>query len=98
MSGIKPQALTELYRSLHARGLTTEIMAAGLGVSGGALRRMISGHRAPRGPIWKGFLELLTTPELQLIASVEQSSTWNRRRRPIWTPEVARKIAQSKAA
>ena len=87
MSGLKPQAMTEFYRAMHARGVTTETLAAQLGVSGGAVRRILSGHR--RSSVLRKRLEtLLTERERTLFAGVEQSSTWNTKR-PRWTAEKA---------
>lgn len=82
MSGLKPQALIEFYWSLHARGKTTELLAEDLGVSGGAVRRLISGHRKRRGPIWANLSKILTPAERELLAQVEQSSTWNTKKKP----------------
>lgn len=82
MSGLKPQALTEFYWHLHNRCVTTEDLARRLGVSGGAVRRLITGHRRREGPLWKNLQTILTASERILLAEVEQSSTWNTRRRP----------------
>ena len=77
MSGIKPLPLTEFYRALHARGLSTELLAEQLGVAGGTLRRKIGGLARRQGPVWRGFLDLLTERERALLAEVEQCSAWN---------------------
>jgi hypothetical protein len=79
MSGIKPQPLAEFYRLLHARGETTGTLATKLCISGGALRRVIGGHRR-RGHLWRKLAPLLTAKEISLLKDVEQSSTWNARR------------------
>lgn len=95
--GIRPQQTTELYRKLHARGMTTQRLANEIGCSGGAVRRLISGHRKPAGPIWRRMQQLLTREELALLnATVEQFSTWNMKkpRRPKWTPEIAAALAR----
>ena len=91
MSGLKPQPLTEFYRSLRARGLTTDTLAASLGVSGGAVRRILGGHRR-KGPLWTRLAPLLNAREIQLLRDVEQCSAWNTKRlskRPKWTAAKA---------
>jgi hypothetical protein len=91
MSGMKPLPLTEFYRSLRARGATTDTLAAALGVSGGAVRRILGGHRR-KGHLWPKLARLLTERELRLLADVEQCAAWNTRRaakRPRWTPALA---------
>lgn len=93
MSGFKPIELAAFYRSLHHRGMTTTILAAQLGVSGGAVRRLIGSMRARRGLIWRGLNELLTERERALLATVEQSATWNKRqaaKRPGWNRDKAK--------
>jgi hypothetical protein len=90
MSGIKPVALTEFYRSLHARGEGTQSLAGALGVSGGAVRRLLGGLRR-KGALWRRLEALLTGRERALLGDVEQCSAWNMRRaarnRPRWTGE-----------
>jgi hypothetical protein len=96
MSGIKPAPLTEFYRSLKERGVRTEDLAATLGVSGGAVRRILGGHRR-KGPLWRRLAPLLSERERQLMADVEQCSAWNMKRlskRPHWTPEKSALLAQ----
>lgn len=97
MSGIKPAALTEFYASLHDRGVTTDILADAVGVSGGAIRRLITCHRRRRGPTWDNLCLWLTAREIQLLETVEQSSTWNMKQ-PLWTPEKAQRLAPPHAA
>jgi hypothetical protein len=90
MSGIKPQELTRFYALLRERGLTTDLLAEQLDVSGGVVRRLIGGFRPRRGPTWRAFLRLLTDDERKLIFDVEQCPTWNVRqseKRPVMTPE-----------
>ncbi len=87
MSGIKPQPLTEFYRSLHARGESTDSLARQLGVSGAKLRKLIGLLQRRSGLAWKGLLSRLTERERALLLSVEQCSSWNNRQRamrPSW--------------
>lgn len=101
MSGLKPLPLTEFYRSLRSRGVTTELLAATLGVSGGTLRKKIGCLSARRGPTWRGLLALLNDREKQLLAEVEQCSSWNIRqsaKRPRWTPALRATLTISSAA
>lgn len=95
MSGIKPLPLVEFYRALHARGETTTTLAASLGVSGGAVRRVLAGLRR-RGPLYHRLERLLTPRERALLAHVEQCSAWNSRpaalHRPRWTPATAARL------
>jgi hypothetical protein len=101
MSGIKPIELTQFYASLHARGLTTDTLAAHLGVSGAKLRKMIGLLQRRRGIAWKGLLGLLTEREKSLLLHVEQSSTWRNRQRakqPRWSFEKASAIAAERSA
>lgn len=90
MSGLKPTPMAEFYRSLHARGETTDTLADTLRVSGGAVRRLLAGHRR-KGVLWGKLAALLTERERALLADVEQCPAWNKRaaRRPRWTPEKA---------
>jgi hypothetical protein len=95
MAGIKPLPLTEFYRSLHARGESTDTLAIKLGVSGGAVRRLFAGLRR-RGPLWRRLEQLLNDKERQLLRDVEQCSAWNAKRtakRPVWTPEKAKALS-----
>lgn len=80
MNGLKPLALREFYWSLHDRGEDTATLASKCGVSGGAVRRLITGHRRRRGALWTSLREKLTPRERSLLSEVEQSSTWNTRR------------------
>lgn len=77
MSGLKDQALTEFYRSLHDRHQTTELLAEKLDVSGGTVRKLIGMHAPRGGATWRFLLALLTDRERELLQSMEQSSTWN---------------------
>ncbi len=77
MSGIKDQALTEFYRSLHGRGMKTAQLAEKLEVSGGTVRKLIGMHAPRGGATWRFLLALLTEKERELLQSMEQSSTWN---------------------
>jgi hypothetical protein len=89
--GIKPTSLTEFYRSLRARGMTTDLLAEEIGRSGGAVRRVIGGLRR-RAPWWSRFEALLTERERELLGDVEQCPTWNKPReakRPRWNAEKA---------
>jgi DNA-binding CsgD family transcriptional regulator len=85
---IKPLPLTEFYRALHARGVRTQDLADALGVSGGAVRRLLAGLRR-KGGLWRRLEALLTARERALLADVEQCSAWNNRRaakkRPRWS-------------
>ncbi len=98
MSGIKPLPLTEFYRSLHARGETTEGLAAKLNVSGAVVRKLIGLLKPRRGCTWRGLQALLTERERQLLATVEQCSAWNirqRAKRPVWTAEKVADLAET---
>lgn len=94
--GIKPATAHEFYASLHARGETTSTLAVKIGCSGGAVRRLITGHRKPAGPIWRRLITLLTEHEKALLnQTVEQCSTWNIQRgrlRPQFTADTARRL------
>lgn len=101
MSGIKPIDLTEFYRLLHGRGLSTEILAERIGVSGGTVRKLIGGFKPRRGAVWVAILRRLTPGEKALLFRVEQSPTWNSHvaaRRETFTPEKAAQIAAAKRA
>lgn len=90
MSGLKPQALTEFYRSLSARGVTTDILALQIGVSGATVRKLIGLLKRRRGLVWRRLQNHLTDREKQLLADVEQCSSWNisqSKKRPRWTHE-----------
>ena len=98
MSGLKPQPLTEFYRSLAARGLSTQILAETLGVSTATLSRKIAGCRARRGLAWRGLWELLNEREKSLLEQVSNSSAWNLRqsaRRPRWDREKSADLAET---
>jgi hypothetical protein len=98
MSGIKPIALTEFYRSLHARGESTENLARQLNVSGAVVRKLIGLLKRRRGLAWEGLLRLLTERERELLAHVEQCSAWNirqRAKRPAWTAQKASQLAST---
>jgi hypothetical protein len=94
--GIKPTALQEFYRSLHGRGVTTDGLAEQIGLSGGAVRRILSGHRR-KSWWWPRFAALLTKPELKLLKDVEQCATWNSKhaaKRPRWTVAKAEQFGK----
>lgn len=98
MSGIRPIELTEFYRSLHARGETTDQLAQKLNASPATLRKMIGLLKRRRGVVWIGFLALLTERERELLAKVEQCSAWNIRqakKRPKFTAEKAAGLAET---
>ena len=88
MAGFKPPQLSEFYRSLHARGLSTSDLAAAIGRKHCTVSRVLNGARR-RGPVWAKLQLLLTANELSLL-DVAQSSTWNTHRlakRPRWTED-----------
>jgi len=98
MSGIKPIALTEFYRSLHARGESTESLALQLTVSGTVVRKLIGLLKRRQGCAWDGLLRLLTPREKELLSTVEQCSAWNNRqqaKRPKWTEEKVWDLAET---
>jgi hypothetical protein len=98
MSGLKPIGLQEFYRSLHGRGLTTDLLAQDLGVSGAKLRKLIVCLQPRRGLAWRGLLERLNERERTLLLSVEQCETWNMRqraKRPVWTHEKVHGLAET---
>lgn len=98
MSEFKPLALTEFYRSLHARGETTDALARKLTTSPATLRKMISLLKRRRGVVWTSFLALLTDRERQLVTEVEQCSAWNiqqAKKRPHFTAEKAAGLAET---
>jgi hypothetical protein len=85
MSGIKPSELTEFYRSLHGRGMTTDSLAEQLDVSGSQVRKLIGMHAPRGGATWRFLLGLLTPEETKLLLAMEQSSTWNAAMEPAET-------------
>ncbi len=98
MSGIKPIALTEFYRSLHARGESTEGLAKQLNVSGAVVRKLIGLLKRRQGLVWTGLLALCTERERELLTTVEQCSAWNirqQRKRPVWTAEKVADLAET---
>lgn len=100
MSGIKPIALTEFYRSLHARGESTESLARKLNVSGAVVRKLIGLLKPRRGHVWRALLALLTERERGLLVTVEQCSAWNNRqraKRPVWTAQKVAELAEGYA-
>lgn len=96
---LKNIQMTDFYRSLHDRGLTTDNIAERIGVSGGAVRRLLANHRKRRGPIWRAIIGLLNEKERKLLldtSRVEQCSTCNTKH-PVFTDavrEALRKPAQ----
>lgn len=101
MSGIKPLELTEFYRSLHARGESTNGLANQLNASPAVVRKLIGMLRRRRGMVWDGLLRLLTDREKALLLDVEQCSAWNVAqvaKRPKWTSEKAAAIGVSARA
>lgn len=98
MSGIKPHALTEFYRSLHDRGLSTEILGEQIGVSGATIRKLIGMLKRRRGLTWRRLQNHLTERERQLLADVAQCSPWNNRqegKRPRWTRETVETLRET---
>lgn len=98
MSGIKPQSLTEFYRSLKARGVTTDDLALRVGVSGSTVRKLIGLLKRRRGLVWQRLQNHLTERECQLLADVEQCSSWNIRqtaKRPKWTYETVETLRET---
>lgn len=98
MSGIKPLALTEFYRSLKARGVTTDDLAERIGVSGATVRKLIGLLKRRRGLAWRRLQSHLTDREKQLLADVEQCSAWNIRqseKRPKWTYETVETLRET---
>lgn len=93
----KPPELFAFYNALHERGVKTDQIAKEIGVSGGAVRRLIGGHRKRRGPIWNQLLGKLTPREIELLDAAVAA---DRRptKQPLWTPEKAQRLAQSHAA
>lgn len=95
MSGIKPIELTEFYRSLRARGESTDGLAKKLNASPAVVRKLIGMLKRRRGFVWQGLLKLLTRRERKLLLHVEQCSAWNIRqqgKRPKWSTEKAAAI------
>jgi hypothetical protein len=93
MSGLKPPALSDFYRSLHARGESTTSLAAAIGRARSVVTKILNGDRR-RGPAWAKLKPLLTAKEIALL-DVVQSPTWNTRRlakRPRWTPAKAAQL------
>lgn len=98
MSGLRPIELTEFYRSLHARGESTESLAVAVHLSAPVLRKMIVLLKPRRGRPWTAFLDRLTERERELILTVEQRSTWRARqeaKRPHWTAEKVAGLAET---
>lgn len=95
---MKPLALTQFYRALHARGESTATLAARLHVSRAVVTKLIGLLKPRRGPVWRGLLSLLTAEERALLVSVEQCSVWNARARaarPRWTAEKVAGLAET---
>lgn len=98
MSGIKPLPLTEFYRSLHARGETSESLAQKLNVSRSVLCKMIGLLKRRRGRAWEHLQTLLTDRERRLLSDVAQCSSWNLRqlaKRPRWNAEKVAGLAET---
>jgi hypothetical protein len=98
MSGLRPIEFNYFYRSLRARRLTTELLAAQICIGGPTLRKMIVLLKPRRGRAWQAFLALLTEHERGLLATVEQCATWNnrqRRKRPVWTAKKVAELAET---
>ena len=75
MSGLKPIALTQFYRKLHARGLDVTTLARELHCGRSHLSQVLSGRRPGRPTLRK--LEqsgLLTAEEQALLASVPRAT------------------------
>lgn len=75
MSGLKPLALTQLYRSLHHRGLDVTTLARSLHCGRSHLSQVLNGRRSGRPTLRK--LEqsgLLTASELALLATVPRAT------------------------
>jgi hypothetical protein len=86
----KPPELYQFYRSLHARGESTELLAVKLNVSGSVVRRLIGLLRRRRGRVWNELLAMLTPPERELLSRASSSPEWSAtqaKKRPIWNPE-----------
>jgi hypothetical protein len=98
MSGLKPQPLTEFYRSLRARGVTTDDLGARLDISGSTVRKLFGLLKRRRGLVWRQLQAHLTDREKQLLADVEQCSAWNIRqsgKRPKWNAEKVAGLAET---
>lgn len=93
----KPPELFAFYESLHARGLSTEILASRLLVHGCTVRKLIVGLQAQRGATWRGLLLQLTDHERELLATASKSAWIANRDRPRWTTEKAADIAARRA-
>lgn len=94
MSGMKPPEMSQFYRLLHERGLTTDALAEQVNVGRPTLCRVLNGARR-RGPVWRRVVKLLTEEEITLL-NVAQCSPWNKSRvakRPKWTGLAERKSA-----
>lgn len=98
MSALKPTALTEFYRSLHARGESTDSLALKLNVSRPVVCKLIGLLKRRRGRTWAALLALLTERERALLLSVEQCSTWRTQqlaKRPRWNAEKVAGLAET---
>jgi DNA transposition AAA+ family ATPase len=85
MSGLKPPQLTDFYRSLDRRGVTTDSLAKELNISRPTLCRIFNGGRR-RNWQWEKVKALLTAEEVKLL-DVALCHPWNKKRiasRPRW--------------
>lgn len=95
MSGLKPPQMSDFYRSLRGRGVTTEILADLIGVSRPTLCRVLNGGRR-RGPVWAKVEPLLTPQELGLL-DVAHCHPWNKKRaekRPRWSKPLLQRLRE----
>lgn len=68
---MKEQALTEAYRMMHGRGVTTQSIAEAICTSRAYVSRVLTGHER-RGATWRRVRALLTPPEIALLEAVPE--------------------------
>lgn len=94
MSGIKPIALSDFYRKIHARGMDTKVLAEFCRRNPSSIFRVLNGSRR-RGPLWKRIQQYLTPAEIALldVAECSMKNIRLRKKRPQWTPELHASLA-----
>lgn len=69
MAGLQDMHLARVYRSLHARGLTTTTIADQLGTSRAYVSRVLSGYER-YGRTWERIRSVLTAEEIALLEAM----------------------------
>lgn len=83
MSGIKSQDVTQLYRLLHARGLTTSLLADRIATNRAHLTQVLNGSRPALtrhgrpSSTWRRLVRVLESEAPEALLHLQQCSTWN---------------------